>query len=408
MRVLVLTSSYPKFPGDGTAPFVERMAVETARRGHAVEVVLPEHPDLVTEDRSAGLALRLHPHRSSWPGMAPRWGYAASMAADRRLRVSAWSAAPIALASAIRRAGRLLQAERFDLVHAHWVIPNGPVGAWAAARARVPLVVSLHGSDVFVAEAHPLLRAVARRVLERSAWVIASSRDLAERAVALAPSCRPEVLLYGVDPADVAFGDPEPWRRAAGREPGEMLVVALGRLVAKKGFSTLVDAIALLRRRGVSVRLLLGGDGDLAADLEIRARSAGAEGFVRQAGRIPHDRVGGFLRAGDVVVVPSVRDERGNVDGLPNVLLEALAAGRPVVASRIGGIPEVVVDGDNGLLVPPGDAGALADALQRLAEDPGLRMRLAAGAVSSASRHTWSAYGQRLVSGYERLAGGAR
>src|ERR1051325_5079078 len=149
MRVAMLTTSYPKFPTDGTAPFIERIAAVIAAAGHAVDVVLPRHRDLVTEGRRGGGAVRLLPFFAG-PKRPHLWGYATSMAADRRLRGAALAIAPVAQAAAWVRLRGLLRERPYDLVHAHWVLPNGPVALLAARGAGVPLVVSLHGSDVFV------------------------------------------------------------------------------------------------------------------------------------------------------------------------------------------------------------------------------------------------------------------
>jgi glycosyltransferase involved in cell wall biosynthesis len=408
MRVLMLTSSYPKARGDGTAPFIERIVLQVARRGHAVDVVLPRHPDLVTEGRAGDLPVRFHPHACGPAGWSV-WGYASSMRADRRLRPAAWVVAPLALFSALATLRRLTARTAYDLVHVHWLLPNGPVAARAAAAAGLPLVVSLHGSDVFVAERNRLLRALGRWVLRRSRWVIACSGDLARRVRALAPDgpeC--EVVPYGVDAAELRGGDPQRWRERAGVAAGDFVVAGLGRLVAKKGFSRLIEAAGILVRAGMPLRVVLGGAGDLTEELVRRARRQDCGARISFVGAVPHDQVGAFLSAADVVVVPSVRDERGNVDGLPNVLLEALAVGRPVVSSRVGGIPDVIEDGQNGLLVPPGDAAALAEALARLHGDEGLRRRIALAAEQTAGGLSWERYGERLMAGYERVRSGGR
>lgn len=407
MRVLMITTSYPKYPGDVTAPVIERIVFELAGRGHAVDLVLPRHPDLVLDGRDHGLAVRFFPF---YAGSAKHyaWGYASSMRADRELRPRALATAPVAFLAGLATLRRLAAANRYDVIHAHWVLPNGPIAALAAPSGRPPLVVSLHGSDVFVAERNRALAAVARWTFRRTSWVAACASDLGERAVRLgADPARVATLLHGVDLGAFANGDAAPWRVRGGAGEGDFLVVALGRLVAKKGFSHLLRAAASLGARGVPVRVAIGGSGDLRARLEVEAVELGCGDRVRFLGDVPHGEVGGLFRAADVVAVPSVRDEKGNVDGLPNVLLEAMAVGRPLVATRIAGIPDVVDDGVNGLLVAPGADDALADALGRLHADRALAARLGAAAVERARSLSWAAYGDRLLAGYARAIGTA-
>jgi phosphatidyl-myo-inositol dimannoside synthase len=403
MRVLVLTSSYPKFPGDGTAPFIERIVGEVTERGHAVDIVLPRHPQLVIDGRSGDRPLRFYPFYAG-PARPYVWGYATSMQADTRLRAVALALAPAVSLSALRIMRKRIRDERYDLVHVHWVLPNGPVAALAASPSELPLVVSLHGSDVFVAERNRFFRAIARWVLRRSAWVNACSRDIAERVRSMGLAAQaPDVLPYGVDLSEFASEDAAAWRQRIGANPKEFVIAAIGRLVAKKGFTHLVRAAAILRSEGVPARLVVGGGGDLAGDLADQTRAEGCEAFVSLLGNIPHHQVAGLLAAADAVAVPSVRDERGNVDGLPNVLLEAMAAGRAIVASGVGGIPDVIESERNGLLVPPGDPTALAAALRRLRENAELRSCLASAAKDTARQHSWTSYGDRLIRGYERV-----
>ena len=154
-------------------------------------------------------------------------------------------------------------------------------------------------------------------------------------------------------------------RRAIGMPVGVPLVGSLGRLHPQKGFSDLLTAFAQVRQRIPSVRLFVAGDGELRDDLEAQARSLGMAAVVTFAG-VRAD-VSEVLAALDVFVLPSLWE------GMPNAVLEAMASGLPVVATAVGGTPEVVVDGVTGLLVPPQDPGALAQAVEQFLRDPGLR-----------------------------------
>jgi glycosyltransferase involved in cell wall biosynthesis len=150
-------------------------------------------------------------------------------------------------------------------------------------------------------------------------------------------------------------------------------LLAVGRLVEKKGFAVLIDAVARLR---APWRLRIVGDGAGRAELERRIALAGLADRVELAGSRTHEDLPAEFAAANVVVVPSVADVTGDRDGLPNVVLEAMSSGRAVVASEIGAVPSAVAAERTGLLVPPGDAGALATALERMAGQPGLRRRL--------------------------------
>ncbi len=383
MKILMVTSSYPKFPGDVTAPFIESIARGVAARGHQVDVVLPHHPELRRGDDEP---VRFFSYRYAPAERWSLWGYAQSLESDVRVRREIYLLAPF-VAFALRRiVGARLCMERYDAVHAHWVVPNAVMIADVVRAHGVPLVVSLHGSDVFLAERLLPARALTRITLAGASAVTACSSDLTARALRLgAPADLTRTVPYGVDVERFGPGAADPaTRRRLGVPQGAFFVLAVGRLVEKKGFTYLIEAAAKLG----GLHVVIAGAGDLRGALETQARAAGAS--VTFVGALARDAVAAALATADAVVVPSVVDRAGNVDGLPNVLLEALAAGRPLVATRVAGIPDVVEHDVNGLLVPPGDAAALAAALGRLMREEATRERLSRQARQTAvERLSW-------------------
>jgi glycosyltransferase involved in cell wall biosynthesis len=398
MRVLMVTSSYPKFPGDVTAPFIEAIARGVAARGHEVDVVLPAHPEL---RRGAGEPVRFFPYAYSPRPAWSRWGYAQSLRSDVSVRGAAWLLAPLAALALRAEVASRLGERRYDVAHVHWVVPNAALVSDVLSAHAAPAVVSLHGSDVFVAERLWPARALARRAMRRAGAVTACSADLLTRALRLgAPPARSRVVPYGVD-----LGAFSPAVRAAGTrarlgvpEPA-FLVLGLGRLVEKKGFRYLIEAAARLE----GVHVAIAGEGDLRSALQEQARRAGVAAHF--PGALDREAIAAAIAAADVVAVPSVVDHAGNVDGLPNALLEALAAGKPVVASRVAGIPDVVEHGRNGLLVAEKDVAALAAALERLRREPETRRTLGAEARRRAEEQlSWEASARLFEECYAQAA----
>jgi glycosyltransferase involved in cell wall biosynthesis len=184
--------------------------------------------------------------------------------------------------------------------------------------------------------------------------------------------------------------------------PGVLLAFTAGRLVRKKGFEHLIDAWAMLPPAERAV-LAIAGDGDLDAELRERARAAGLGDRVQFLGNLSQDEVGAHLAAADVVVIPSVRDDSGNVDGLPNIVLEALATGVAVVATAAGGIGTVVEHERTGLVVPERSARGIAEAVVRLGADADLRARLGEAARAMvAARFGWGRVAERFEAAYRR------
>jgi phosphatidyl-myo-inositol dimannoside synthase len=400
--VVMVATSYPRFPGDGVGSFMEPIAKGVAARGHEVHLVAPWHPAITRPKVEDGVAFHFFhyaPTRS-----LNVFGYAAGLREDRRLRASAWVAAPFALAAGWFKAWRVASKRRATVMHGHWIVPGGVLAALAAGPR--PLVVSLHGSDVFVAERHAIARTMARRTLRRAAWVTACSDDLRERAIALGATVdRSETLPYGVDtrrfaPSAAARADV---RRALdlGDRP---FVFAAGRLVSKKGFEYLIDAAPMLASEWPDLVVGIAGEGDLATALAARARRTGAP--VRLLGNQSQDEIARLVAAADVVAVPSVHDEAGNVDGLPNLALEALASATPVVATRAGGLPQAIADGVTGRLVAERDAGALAEAISGLLRAPDQARALGQAARDDvARRFGWARVAERLEAAYDLARG---
>ena len=399
--VLMVTTSYPRFPGDTIGTFMEPIARGLAARGHAVHVVLPWHPRLARPEAEHGVFF--HPYRYAPVRSLNVFGYAGALSEDVRLRRSAWAVAPLALVAGWRAARVVGRRVGATVIHGHWVVPGGAIAAAAAGR-RLPLVISLHGSDVYVAERHAIAGAVARAAFHRAGWVTACSEDLRTRAHVLGASPdRSETVPYGVDARRFA---PNPAARAAVRErmgltASDPVVFTAGRFVRKKGFEYLIDATALLAARWPALVCVIGGGGDLDEELKTRAAARGVIDRVRFVGVLGQDEVAEHLAAADVVVVPSVRDASGNVDGLPNVVMEALASGTPLVATTAGGIPAVVTDGATGLLVPERNSEALAAAVDRLLNDAGMRGRIGRDARSEAIRlRSWERVAERFEDAY--------
>jgi glycosyltransferase involved in cell wall biosynthesis len=395
--VVMVTTSYPRFEGDSVGTFMEPIAKHVAARGHEVHIVAPWHPRITRGASEDGVFFHFF-HYAPVPALNV-FGYAAGLQADVKLKGSAWAAAPLAMTSGWFKAMRVARKRRATVMHGHWVVPGGVIAA--AARPDLPLVVSLHGSDVFVAERTAPARRAARVVFSRAGAITACSTDLAVRAIALgADPSRIEVVPYGVDTS--RFAPAAETRAAVRRQFGlqdQPLVVAAGRLVRKKGFEYLVDAMHDLPEAILAVA----GSGDLDAELHARAANAGVADRVRFLGNVAQGDVARWFAAADVVAIPSVRDDSGNVDGLPNTVLEALASGAAVVATPAGGIGSVVSDDETGAVVPERDVPALARAIDGLLRDPERRTRLGRAARAWVeSRHGWSSAAARFEAAYDR------
>ena len=374
MRITVFTSSYPRYPGDATAPFVKSICENLAKLGNTVDVVAPYDAAVVLEQ---GDAVPVHRFRYIWPERFHIMGHARSLENDMRVRWLAYFLLPFYLLAGFFSLLKVTGRQESQIIYAHWVIPNGLVAAWVAALRGIPFILSLHGSDIFLARRNRFFGLFARWVFHRASAVTACSPLLRNTAIELGASPETRLLAYGVDPAVFSPDCRNPQAPDNIQRNGPSVrIVALGRLVSKKGFSNLLAAMRLIIDDCPEVHLNLGGDGFLKEALSRQADQLGISKHISFAGNIPWDRVPEFLANADIFVLPSVFDREGNVDGLPNVLLEAMSSGVAVVASNIGGVSLVIEHQENGLLVQPGDVAALAQACISLAKDNTFRCHL--------------------------------
>jgi len=331
VKVVVLTTSYPRSPGDAAGRFIADGVEELRARGVDLDVVSP------ADFSHFGIA------------------YGSGVVGNLRRRPWLGAALPAMLASFARVARRA--ARDADLVHAHWL----PSGGVALATGR-PFVVQLWGTDVEIARRVPRL---ARAVLRRARLVIAPSNALAEEGRRLGARA------VRVIPNGVTV--PEEVGEEA--EPPEVLYA--GRLSREKGVLELVEAAD-------GFPLVVAGDGPL------RAQVPQAQGFV------PQPELQELYARAAVVACPSHRE------GFGVACAEAMAHGKPVVASEVGGLRDLVVDGETGLLVPPRDVTSLRAGLERLLADPELRRRLGSAGRERIREHfSWDRFGTDTIRAYE-------
>ncbi len=400
LRILFLTQTFPRFDHDGAGPFVRDLARALVRGGDRVRVLVPSGPQVEPERLDQGVEIRAFRYA---PRALEVIGYGRSLERDERLRGAAALAAPLYLAGAWWAVRRELGAERWDLLQAHWIVPNGLVAARFARR--LPVAVGLHGSDVFLAERRGA-RVLVARALGRISALTSCSPELARRIEALGfDRARSRVIPYGVDvelfrPASgVERERRERWRGRLGVPGDAPLVLGVGRMVTKKGFHLLVEQLPRLLERFPQSHWALAGGGDRLE--EWRAATARWRDRVHFPGPVLHDELPDLYCAADLFVLPALHDASGNVDGLPNVVLEAMASGLPVVASAISGIPLAVVDGETGHLVPEGDGAALGAALTELIEAPETMRRMGEAGRRRAERElTWDAVAARYREAY--------
>ncbi len=371
MRILHVVTAFPRFPNDIIAPWLVELLKRFQAAGHEVEVFAPAY-------RGGGNrevhGLPLHRFRyfpARWEDLTHDQG-----TPDRVRRSLRYKIMPLFYAlGGMLAIWRLCRRRSYDIVHVHWPVPHALFG-WVARKACGAAMVTLwYGVELrWVKSRLPWLKAFLRWAVRTSDQVVAISSATAGEIAELVHRPVP-VIPYAVGfataPADIP---PRPGRAA----DDPFVVLFVGNLIERKGVRYLVDAVHRLSPR-IPMRLLILGKGEGAEGSRLReqVKSLGLEDRVEMPGRVPEPELHRAFARANVLVLPSIVDARGDTEGLGVVLLEAMSYHLPVIASNVGGITDIVADGETGLLVPPADPVALAAALERLATDAPLAERLA-------------------------------
>jgi len=397
VRILYIVTAYPRAPGDVITPWLVGTILRLRQRGIEVEVLAPSYRGLGDQLIEG---IRVHRFRYAPAAMET---LTHDQTAPDRIRSRPWYLllVPGYLLAGSVAAARLARRGGFDVVHAFWPLPHGLFGVAARIAAGTPLVSTFFGVELtWLRSQLAFLSPLVRFLIRRSDAVTVISSHTAEEVLRLAPEVVVRIIPFGAA-AEPVVGEAHLRRDRGPAAPFRLLFI--GRLVERKGVEILLKAIVLLRREA-DVRLSIVGGGPLRSALEELAGELGLGDVVRFAGVVPDGELAEEIRGCDALVLPAIRDSKGDVEGLGVVLIEALLHLRPVVASRSGGIPDIVIDDSTGLLVPPGDVEALAGAVLRLIREPGLGPRLALeGAKFVSERFSWGLIIDRLGSLYEGL-----
>ena len=382
-RLLISTSTFPAFVGDGTARFILDLAISLNGR-FRVTVLAPHKPGALRSEIIDGVEVRRFRYffpaalqrLASGPGMSD--GLARSWLA--RVQV------PFFLISQMIATLSTIREIRPDVVNCHWLVPSGLTAAMVKRISPIPLVLHVHAADVYFLKRFWFGPRVARFVVGSSNAVLADGSHVRESldelvgeetGVALRP------MGVWMDAFSSGAGD------SRTGPPRDMSILFVGRLVEKKGLIYLLRALVEVRRQCPEVELRIIGSGPLEQSLKEATGSLGVGESVHFMGALSHEEVVRQLHRSVVACVPSIIDSKGETDGMPTVVLEAMAAGIRVVGSDVDGIPDILTNHENGWLARPGDSEDLERALMEALRAPSTDLISAAGQLTAAD-HDWS------------------
>ncbi len=388
--LLVLTSTFPKGSGDSTPPFVLSLS-KRLQPWFKVTALTPAVKGAPDRDEIEGVPVRRFHY--FWPQSLELLADGAILENVRHRR---WLLlqAPFLLFFEFVAAYRLAHASRPAVIHAYWFVPQGLVAVVVGRLLNIPVVVTALGGDVSGLRGW-LWSTIRNVIASNSKAITVVSTDLKNRLgeVVSATGEPPVVMPMGVDTERLTD-------QSDGSIPVNKTILFVGRLAEKKGLQYLIKAFPQVLSHHPEARLLVVGDGPNRAELEALAKHLRLTDNVRFAGAQSSEELRRSYLSSRLFVVPSVVARSGDTEGLPVALLEAMAAGRPVIATSVGGIPEIVIPGRTGLLIEPRSPTALAAAVNELLNSPAKADRM--GRVARRwvrRRFDW----RRVAAGYASL-----
>jgi glycosyltransferase involved in cell wall biosynthesis len=395
MRILHLVTAFPRDERDIIAPWLVELIKRQRAAGHDAQVFTAAYHGSGDHEFAGIPVHRFRYFFSRWEALTHD-----ESAADRMRRSLLYRLmpGPYVIAGMVA-VWRLCRRERYDVVHVHWPVPLALWG-WAARRAqRVPVVLTFYGIELrWVKRSLPFLKGFVRWACR---W--------ADRVVAISSETAREIRELVQVPVDVIpYTTPFPGRDApralASGDGRPLTILFVGRLIELKGLAYLIEAAHRLRDR-VPARIVAIGIGPERERLEALARECNIAVDFRN--KVPDAELHVAFLTSDVLVLPSIIDARGDTEGLGVALLDAMSYGIPAIASRVGGIPDIIEDGVSGLLVPPADPQALAEAIERVARDPAFARRLAdAGRERLRTHFSWDVITAKWETVYRTVSAG--
>ena len=359
MKICIFTHTFPRFDGDTAAPFMGELTQAIVSRGHEVFVLAPYESQIKRQKRP----YKLVTYKYIFPDKLHILGYSRTLEGDKSMSVGAYLISPFLYFFGFLALLRLVKKERLDVISSHWILPNGFIASLVSKITGVAFTTTIPGSDVYMGGKNFFFRWMLGFAAMNADYVLSDSSHYFDQVHSLGfyPS-KTRVIRYGVNTQK--FKPEEKDKnilRSLGVDEKTPLILAVGRMVAKKGFIYLIRAMPYVLRKIRNVKLVIVGDGEERQTLEQEVKKLNIENAVLFPGTIPYNILSKYYNIADVFVMPSIKDEKGNLDASPVSMMEAMACGVPVIATGFAGSEDLVVKGETGFLVKEKDIKSIGE-----------------------------------------------
>jgi N-acetyl-alpha-D-glucosaminyl L-malate synthase BshA len=401
MKVLVLTTAFAGWKDDRTSSFVYELSKRLKEEGFEIVVLAPHCEGAKRFEIMDELKVYRFPY--FYPRKYQRLAYGGGILYNLKNSHLAKIQAPLFFLSELLYTIKLIRKEKIDVIHSHWLVPQGLVGAICRKYFKVPHIATVHGSDVYLIEKSKIRNRICSFILHNSDKITANSSYTKNiiQSIDDGAKNKMEVVPMGVDIKNrFKSEDNTNLKEDFGVE---CLILSVGRLIGLKGTKYLIIAMKEVIRKFPTAKLLIVGDGPEKEKLEKLANELNLEDNVIFTGHIKNLDLPKYYSFADVFVTPSITID-GQAEGLGVVLLEAMACGTPVIGSNMGGIPDIIKDGYNGFLVPEKSPKDLADKIIELLSNKKMAEEFSVNGLKIVKeRFSWEIVTERFYRLYEEI-----
>lgn len=387
MKILVVSSVYPRFPEDSEVPWLRRSVACLKEKGNEIKILAPAYKGLKSHTIDGIEVKRFRYATKDLEILTHDEGAPSKMANKPWLQLLA---IPYII-SGIFKCLSLVRTYKPDIIHAHWPFPHGLIVLLAAKLFNIPVVLNFHGAELLLIKKHPFVRPVLAFLIGQADAIFANSSFTAKKIQQIR-SCQVEISPYGTTLSTKASG-------VLHTVQEKFKILFVGRHIERKGITYLLQAAQKLSPEKFEIRIV--GQGDLTNALKQEASNIPNVIFT---GKLSPEDLEKEYREANVFVLPAIVDSKGDTEGLGVVLIEAVENDLVLVASNVGGIPDVVIHNKTGILVNQKSPQELADAFTTLAKDPELCNRLVQGAKEHVQKNfSWDAIIEKQLALYQKI-----
>ncbi|MEK9628636.1 MAG: glycosyltransferase [Nitrospinota bacterium] len=398
IRVLVIATTFPRWENDQEPRFVFDLCRNLPKEAD-IHVLAPHAPGTKEEEIWEGMKITRFPY--FFPKNLQKLCYDGGIIPKLK---SSWLARlqlPFFLIALFLNLLKITSQHKFDLIHCHWVIPQGFFCAFIKLFRNIPYLLTAHGGDVYSFKGIPGIKTFIKFALKHSEGCTVNSQATRDQILKSQRNANVKIVPMGVDLSQFHKGNFNQEIKNSMR-PDNLLLLGVGRLAEKKGFNYLIEAMPQIIKKIPNVRLIIIGFGPQKEKLEKQVQELNLESYVSLIGGKTGKELRDWFATADIFIGPSIITADGDTEGQGVVFLEAMASGTPVIASDVGGIKDVVRDGHSGLLVPGKNPQAIADRTVELANNKELQETLIQNAIELAnSGYSWERSAQTFFNLYQ-------